>query len=98
MKFKCPACKTPLEKEQRPKSPMEPILPYWILWCANPRCISDSAKGNGGTGPTEEAAYQSLCIAVDNETEKECVEIISPEERKERMLIEKEERKGDRDR
>jgi len=48
-----------------------------IVWCGNVRaCPSEEAANNGGSGPTEEAAYRALLLSVkheeDRETEAEC--------------------------
>jgi len=46
--------------------------PYVQLYCENPRCPSDAAQNDGGSGPTEQSAYRSLCSVIDTETENEC--------------------------
>ena len=95
--FRCPSCSSILEQELHPAKAAKP---YVLVYCPNPRCISDAAKDDGGSGPTEEDAYRSLCAAVDNETEQQCEpwEGESTLDRKERILTEKAERKNDRDR
>jgi len=98
--FVCPACQQYLTKELRPsKSPKNP-QPYVILYCANPRCISDAAKDDGGSGPTEQSAYRSLCLSIDNETEQECEpwEGESEADRKERIKDQIAERLNDMER
>jgi hypothetical protein len=71
-KLCCPACQEYLTKELHPAKSAATPKPYVLLFCENPRCISHVANHEGGSGPTEQAAYRALCFAVDNETEQEC--------------------------
>ena len=55
----CPACQQPLSKRARSEWP-------FLLWCAYGPCTSKAA-GDGGSGATEDEAYENLLKAVDNE-------------------------------
>ncbi len=87
--FLCPSCNQPLASEHRPAVAPNP---YVILWCPNPRCPSDVAQWDGGSGPTAEAAYRSLCAAVDHEIESE-IDLEAKKERDKEIMAE---RLGDR--
>ena len=82
--FHCPACNQVLSAEELKGS--------WQIGCDNPRCSSDVAQKDGGSGTTLEAAYRSLCNAVDNECEQEMDLQAKRERDKEAMA----ERLGDR--
>jgi len=69
-KFQCPSCQNVLQKQIAPAKSAKNPQPYVILWCGNrSRCPSVEAANNGGSGETEEAAYQSLLLAVKHEEE-----------------------------
>lgn len=95
--FRCPMCNQPLQKEIKGSQYHDAIRV--ILWCGNvSRCPSAEAANNGGSGPTEEAAYRALLLAVkheeDQETEVEC-EPLTAEYLKDRNEWAKAERKND---
>lgn len=94
-RFQCPCCSNQLQKEVNP--PTVATARHTIVWCGNPRCPSD-VSNNGGTGPTEEAAYRALLLSVkheeDRETEREC-EPLTAEDLKDRNEWAKAERKND---
>lgn len=91
-KFKCPACDQPLFVEWSKFIPL--VAKYAVVGCDNPRCSSNVAQKDGGSGPTEEAAYLSLCNAVDNE----CEEQVNWQEKRERDKEAKADRDMDRER
>jgi len=82
-KFTCPRCSHPLQiKHELTPAPERRVKV--IVWCGNVRaCPSEEAANDGGSGPTEEAAYRALLLSVkaeeDKETEREC-EPLSPED------------------
>lgn len=88
--FLCPACNQPLQKDFAKDRP-------FMLWCSNPRCPSD-VSNNGGSGPTEEAAYRALLLAVkheeDREMEREC-EPLTEEDAKDKAAWAKAEHAND---
>jgi hypothetical protein len=93
--FRCPNCQQLLSKELHPRNAPKP---YVQLWCTSRQCHHTAAQWEGGSGPTEENAYRSLCAAVDNETEQQCEpwEGESILDRKEQIEAVKAERKRDR--
>lgn len=93
--FLCPSCNNPLDSEQQPAA-LADQGSYWILWCKNKRCPSDVAQWDGGSGPTQEAAYRSLCAAVDHESEMLSETEEAQEAKKERDKEIMAERLGDR--
>lgn len=69
--YLCPSCQNPLTKQIAPANSAKNPTPYVILYCATgPRCPSAEAANNGGSGPTEEAAYQNLLLSVKHEEDK----------------------------
>jgi hypothetical protein len=92
--FLCPSCEKPLASDQHPLV----AGGYFTMWCPNKRCPSDVAQWDGGSGPTQEAAYRSLCAAVDHESEmlSETEEAIAAQ--KEKDLEFKADRDMDRER
>lgn len=79
-KHHCPSCQQLLTLEELPPRSKTVPKPYFQVFCGNPRCPSDAAQKDGGSGDTEGHAYLSLCNAIDNETENEC----DPEAQKDR--------------
>jgi len=73
-KFLCPSCEHPLQWKFAPEKSDKNPSPYAIVWCGNSRCPSDAAANNGGSGPTEEAAYRALLLSVKHEEDKEIAE------------------------
>lgn len=65
----CPACGQSLTMEEHPNPSKQNPKPYFMLFCENPRCLSDVARNDGGSAPTEAAAFNALCMAVDHEIE-----------------------------
>lgn len=86
-RFTCPSCSVPLTAE-------ELYDHSWQLGCDNPRCPSDVAQKDGGSGKTQEDAYRSLCNAVDNE----CEQLMDLDAKRERDLQAMAERQMDRER
>lgn len=89
-KFVCPECNQRLSVQRVPR---HAEAPYSIVWCSNPRCTSDVAQKNGGSGPNEEEAYRSLLCAVNHEGEERCES--DPYEVRERILCDKADHEND---
>ncbi len=76
--LRCPVCGNPLNVERHPDS----ADGYYILWCGVGRCPSYAAN-QGGSGPTELAAFEELDRCVVEEV-LEATPQLSPQEELER--------------
>ena len=81
-RFQCPSCGNLLQvKHELTPAPERRV--NVIVWCGNvSRCPSERATNDGGSGPTEEAAYRALLLAVWHEEDnaKEPETVLSAEE------------------
>ena len=82
-----------LNVELHPAKAVKNPAPYSQVWCCNPRCPSDTAREIGGSAATEEQAYRSLWLAVEDEHDE-----LQPDEQRERDEDAKAEAKGDMER